>query len=505
MGLIGGKMKKVINCLIILLALILLLPSCGNSRSGTQGAHKHSFGTWETQTAASCTEPGVIERVCTECGETASHTLAPIGHVLGNWTENRVFEYTKSCTLCGEAIASFEVDDVASEGLELERGPRDNFYTVTGIGNCKDSVVVIPRELNGIPVTEIKRYAFADCKDIDAVSIPDTVTVIQSHAFAGSSIKRIFIPDSVTQIGDSAFAECRKLTELILPNSLTSVGSRFVSGTSSLSEIIIPQSLTRIGNDSFANSGIRALSLHSGITQIGDSAFKNCNRLESVSLPDTLTEIAAEAFAECMSLVNIYLPDSIAFIGAEAFSGCTSLVTVNIPKGIASLPTHVFENCTSLGKVYLNEELKQIDGTAFLGVNAESLEFVIPKGNNIFYTVGSSLIGRDPSSVTLGSLLIKKSPDAVIIGSADGSIPTDSKIKKIGGCAFQGRNDLTEIVISKNITSIGGGAFYDCPNLKSIRYEGTVAEWEKVSLGVKWYMGSVKTVKCSDGEAKIGQ
>lgn len=44
----------------------------------------------------------------------------------------------------------------------------------------------------------------------------------------------------------------------------------------------------------------------------------------------------------------------------------------------------------------------------------------------------------------------------------------------------------------------------DWTNIISIRYEGIVAEWEKVSLGVKRYDDySVSVVKCSDGEAKI--
>lgn len=61
-----------------------------------------------------------------------------------------------------------------------------------------------------------------------------------------------------------------------------------------------------------------------------------------------------------------------------------------------------------------------------------------------------------------------------------------------------------EIVITKNNTSIGGGAFLGCCNVTSIVYEGTLAEWEKVNLGVEWFSGNTLTVKCSDGKVKIG-
>lgn len=490
--------KCFIAIILIAATLVALFSSCAADD------HVCAFDVTEIVNAASCSEEGELARICSVCRKSEIIPLAPNGHILGDWKDNGAGEYTKTCTLCSETVASFEKYGTASKGLEYERGRRDPDFTLVGIGSCEDSLIVIPRELNGTPITKIGAGAFKECKTAEIIIIPDTVTEIGYAAFAASHIKRIYIPDSVTKIGDSAFADCKWLTELILPNSLTYVGANFIKSTWALSEIIIPQSLTTITRGSFSNSNIRAISLSVGTTKIEQYAFKDCRYLETVALPDTLKEIGNNAFEECESLKNIVLPDSITFIGEEAFSGCSSLTSVNIPKGVATLSAQVFNDCTSLGKVYLHEELKSIHGTSFLGVNIVSAEFLVPNANDYLYKDGSSLIGRDPDAITLGSLLIKSVPDTIIIGSADGSIPTDEKITKIGPCAFQGRSDLTHVVIPKNITSIGGGAFHGCPNIVSIRYEGTVAEWEEVSLGVKWYTGyQVATVKCSDGEAKI--
>lgn len=497
-------MKKIryLKILALTLCFSMLSPlfySCGEGKK-----HIHSYEVTETLRAPSCTEGGEVIRKCTKCAAGDRYTTAPSSHILTDWTDNGAGEYIKTCTVCGEVIAREKIYTDYSIGLNMNRGFRSDHYTVTGIGSCTDRVIVIPREMNGCPITEIGDWAFAGCKNIDAVIIPDTVTKIGVQAFGGTPVKRIFIPDSVTFIGGGAFARCRQLTELILPGSLTGLGGGVFSDASGLSEIIIPSSLTEFNG--LANSSFKRISIPSGVTVIPRGAFKDCAELEEIFLPDTLTEIGQEAFAGCISLKTAILPDSIEILGASAFSGCSALEAVSIPKGVTTLAVSVFEGCRSLKKIYLHSELRYIHGTSFLGVNIAAAEFLISGKNKWLYKDGSSLIGSDPDAMTVGSVRLKRVPDTVIIGSADGSIPTDPKITRLGGCAFRDRLDLTHVVIPKNITYIGGGAFYGCTNLVSISYGGTVAEWEKVNLGVAWYRGySVKSVKCSDGEVKIEQ
>ncbi len=477
--------------------LASLFASCSAGKE-----HTHSYEVTETLRAPSCTEGGEIIRKCTKCGAGDKYTTAPAGHILSDWTDNGAGEYLKTCTICGEVIASEKIYTEYSVGLKLKREFRSDHYTVAGIGSCTDRVIVIPREMNGCPITEIGNGAFAGCKNIDAVIIPDTVTAIGAQAFGGTPIKNVFIPDSVKRIDGGAFARCRQLTELILPNSLTVFGEGVFSNASGLYEIIVPPSLTEING--FAKSSIKRISIPSGVTEIPEKAFKDCAELEEILFPDTLTVIGHEAFSGCSSLKNAILPDGVETIGASAFAGCTALEVVSVPKGVASLAASVFEGCRSLKKIYLHSDLRYIHGTSFFGVDVAAAEFLIAGKNEWLYKVGSSLIGSDPDAVQVGSTRVERVPDTVIIGSADGSIPTNPKITRLGGCAFRDRLDLTHIVIPKNITYIGGGAFYGCTNLVSIRYEGTVAEWEKVNLGVAWYRGySVRSVKCSDGEVKI--
>jgi uncharacterized repeat protein (TIGR02543 family) len=70
------------------------------------------------------------------------------------------------------------------------------------IGNNKD--IMIPSEINGVPVIKIGYSAFLD-NGLTSVTIPDSVTFIDERAFFYNDLSSIIIPSSVTIIGESAF------------------------------------------------------------------------------------------------------------------------------------------------------------------------------------------------------------------------------------------------------------------------------------------------------------
>jgi len=136
------------------------------------------------------------------------------------------------------------------------------------ISDCSQSAegeLVIPAEIEGLPVTLIGYQAFEGCSSLTSMTIPESVTSIGYAAFAGCrGLTSITFPDSVTSIGDSAFNKCSSLTSITIPDGVTSIGDRAFSGCTSLTSITIPDS----------------------VTSIGGAAFWNCSSLTSITIPN---------------------------------------------------------------------------------------------------------------------------------------------------------------------------------------------------------------------------
>ena len=62
------------------------------------------------------------------------------------------------------------------------------------------------------------------------------------------------------------------------------------------------------------------------VTGIGESAFKDCKTLTSVTIPDGMVTIGTSAFYGCSQLKSITFPSSVTSIGTSAFTGCDNLI-----------------------------------------------------------------------------------------------------------------------------------------------------------------------------------
>jgi len=70
--------------------------------------------------------------------------------------------------------------------------------------------------------------------------------------------------------------------------------------------------------------------------------------------------------------------------------------------------------------------------------------------------------------------------------------------------AFDNSYDLSILVISDSVTSIGEGAFSNCTSLTQITYEGTMEQWNQITLGEEWNSGvPATTIKCKDGNVSL--
>ncbi len=98
--------------------------------------------------------------------------------------------------------------------------------------------VVIPAEVNGLPVKGILPKAFEDSHSITNVTISDSVIWIGERAFYDcENLLRISLGNSVTEIGHKAFYDCKNLTSITIPDSVTTIGEGVFYNCDGLTDI----------------------------------------------------------------------------------------------------------------------------------------------------------------------------------------------------------------------------------------------------------------------------
>ena len=264
--------------------------------------------------------------------------------------------------------------------------------TITGYSGS-GGAVVIPSEVNGIPVRKIGNewppvFGFPN-NSITSLTIPQGISIIGNHAIYGcTSLTNVSFPSTLSLIGEGAFQECSSLSQVIIPNSVTIIrGWAFNSCTSlnrltlssglikieestfqfctSLTNIVIPNSVTHIGANAFLNNtALTNVTLNYGLKNIGPLAFKGSG-IKSVSIPNSVTNISDGAFWNCSSLTNVVLPNGLSWISSRTFEGCSSLLSILIPSGVTNIRDFAFANCSNLKSVSLPSTLESIWDSAF--------------------------------------------------------------------------------------------------------------------------------------------
>ena len=205
--------------------------------------------------------------------------------------------------------------------------------------------------------------------------------------------------------------------------------------TSSDSKVVTPNATDVFGANIVSNTyenGQGVITFDGDVTQIGNSAFQQCNSLTSITIPDSVTTIGDSAFVWCYSLTSIIIPDSVTSIGMQAFHQCESLASITIPNSVTSIGWGAFFGCLSL--------------EAFYGKFASE--------DNRCLIVDGVLTSFAPAGLTEYTIL-----DGV----------TSIERNTFGYC-----RKLTKITIPDSVTSIGYFTFSYCTSLKEVYCKPTI-------------------------------
>ena len=221
--------------------------------------------------------------------------------------------------------------------------------SVTSVGEW---VFMACESLNSVDLgylRDIGYSMFAGCTSLSEIDLTG-IESIGSNAFSYcTSLNSITIPTSVTSVDSSAFKNCTGLEEVDL-GSLSTISASMFEGCSSLTSIDL-SNVTSVGSSAFKNcTGLEEVDLGS-LSTVSASMFEGCSSLTSIDFSDIIT-IGDRGFGNCDAFTQIYL-DSVTSIGTYAFAGCDNLTRVDIKSIVNYFGEGIFADCFSFEKLVI--------------------------------------------------------------------------------------------------------------------------------------------------------
>ena len=365
--------------------------------------------------------------------------------------------------------------------------------------NCTKltGVVVSPN------IVEIVMHTFSGCTGLKTAVLPEGVEMIDGGAFQGcSSLTSVTIPDSLRYFDSSAFYGCDQMRRTQYGNAEylefnNNLYFLLESSDVGAAEILVHPETKRIGAYACSeNENLTSVLIPSSVNVICDYAFYSCKNLSSVKMNAGLKRVEGGAFEGCESLTTVVFPEGLELIGGGAFRHCTNLEHVSIPDSLIYLGGEAFDECEKLtfaeyeNALYLGnqsnpyvamvdlqsldiEELNVHPNTS--AIHSKYWNFTRPVminvGKNLVYIddfyFATNIKGYrvDPQNKLFSSdshgVLFNKNKTVLLRAPVGltGTYTIPEGVERIAESAFDGCENLTQVIIPASVTEIGLWAF----------------------------------------------
>lgn len=349
-----------------------------------------------------------------------------------------------------------EDDNTAAEELFIWEVNENGNITIVGINGTPDWELKIPNIIEGKKVTEIGVKAFAECKDIVKVTIPE----------------------GVTKIGARAFSQCENLIAVELPESLISIGELAFAWCISLNMIELPAKLETLGNSALFCSGIGStVTIPASVRNIEAGVFSLCYSLEAIHVEEgnvNYESVDGVLFDEELKIVYCYparksaeeyeIPYGVEIIEVAAFNGA-KFGNVVIPETVTTIQTDAFMNCYNLSVLRIPKSV------AVMGCLYDPIPMEIAEENPYFKSEDKFLLSKD------GKVLHAAYRDAT-----DTTYRVPGGVEVVGSLSFYGLGNVKEIILPESVIEIENEAFPGCTALEKIYVPETVTRLYKDSF-----------------------
>ncbi len=374
-----GSSRNLLNLLAhirkgLVVSLLLLWFCGGESSARAQSGSTNGFSYTNTLTEVVITSytgaggqieiPNVIQGLpVTRIGARAFYGQTNLTHVTVPNNVTRIEEFAfYGCSQLTEA-------SLPNSLTSIDSGAFAHCYNLSGVS--------FPDNLKNIG-----QSAFGYC-DLKHIAIGNNVTNIGDYAFwSCKNVTNLTLGTQLANIGADAFFECKSLTCLSIPSSVTNIGNSSFEVCSGLGRVEIGNGNGKTHIESCAFTGCNYLTniyLGKSVASLSVAALVSCQALACIEVdpanqyfssmdgilfdksqtklvqypngknevdylvPSTVTNIGEAAFAECRRLNSITIPATVSVIESQAFSAC-SLSAVYF-RGSAPMKAPIYDPC----------------------------------------------------------------------------------------------------------------------------------------------------------------
>lgn len=414
--------------------------------------------------------------------------------------------YMTDLYIGGQLFTTFIADENTAHSLKSRA-----FY---GVSSLKTAI------FDG--VSEIPEFAFSS-SGLEGIGFGENVRSIGRRAFAFCNLHEIVLPASLMEVGAEAFLGNTNVGRIVLGEGVRTIGEGAFYDTEFYGSVFSDAVIPPLAADAFDNSTLAAATLYVPSQSIADyaSLWKFTNIYPQVNgeewefsdgvitayngndnvvdVPEFIgskevTGIGKGAFSNNTQITSVHLPYTAGFIDAEAFKGCVSLSEVSLGSGISIIGRSAFEDCVMLRKLVLPGKLYEIGAKAFASSGLKTLwmssatltvgddAFVDCNIENVHCTSSDDWLNIYFSTLTsnpihAGGRLLINGSDLTSLSTANSQYVRQyafhglhsltavnlPSVVSIDRYAFQGCDNLKELHLGNDLTTIGHWAFDGCP------------------------------------------
>lgn len=387
----------------------------------------------------------------------------------------------------------------------------DKWFTVTSVGKWTDAW---SRSMKTLTVPEgvlsVRAGAFCNASGLETINLPASLKEISSAAFTNLSNLKEIIVNSASQYFCSedgilynknktrliSYPTAKSLTDGMfqIPDGVIAVDEGAFFMVSGLKKVNVPQSVRvfRTGNynafffcpnltdivvddtNPYLKDIDGVLCDKSGETLILYPEGKGASKY---TIPDGIKNIDGNCF--CNSKFSEVDLNDVTDVKWEGFNGCYNLQIINIPSGLNYINDGAFHNCANVTRYNVDESnanYADIDGVLCNKDKTTILHFPVGRGGEYVVPQTITTIADDAFyNSKLTKVIISKNVTTIGKGAfqaseslADIEFEEPAQIETLGESCLNGCFSLENITLPASLKTIGELAFYHCSKLKTV-------------------------------------